>query len=81
MRAFFVRSLLKKKFGLQQTYSGWTEFVIGYELGVQFYAVETALEKFKKNKKYLQSLIYSRHSPMNKVDWNVQLPNSITFSK
>ena len=81
-RAGFIEEKLARErfiFGirkLQQTYGSWEEMVTAYIFGKQTETVHATLDFVSENMKYVKRLLTSPHSPMNKVDWNMKLPES-----
>ncbi|MGY0693730.1 DUF1266 domain-containing protein [Virgibacillus sp. FSP13] len=59
---------------LQQSYSSWEEMITAYAFGKQYETVHATLDFVSKNMKYVKRLLTSPHSPMNRVEWNVALP-------
>lgn len=61
---------------LQQAYGSWEEMITAYAFGKQTETVHATPDFVSTNMKYVKRLLTSPHSPMNKVDWNMKLPEA-----
>ena len=59
---------------IQQSYSGWNEYIAAYVAGSQFIAKDTSFSFVKMNHSYITKLFTAENSPFRKVDWDIDLP-------
>ncbi|NEW09903.1 DUF1266 domain-containing protein [Paenibacillus sp. SYP-B3998] len=59
---------------IQQSYSGWNEYIAAYVCGGQFVAKDNTFAFAKKNEAYLTKLFAAERSPLRQLDWDMQLP-------
>ena len=62
---------------IQQSYSGWNEYVTAYAAGSQFAAADTS-SYVRNNNAFIIKLFAAEDSPLRKVDWHMDLD---TFGK
>ena len=61
---------------LQQAYGSWEEMITAYAFGKQTETVHATPDFVSESMRYVKRLLTSPHSPMNKVDWNMKLPEA-----
>lgn len=59
----------------QQSYSGWSDYLNAFLIGRQFYASDINFSSSRSSNtvSYITSLLYSRKSPLLKLEWNHKL--------
>lgn len=56
----------------QHSYTGWDAYIIAFAAGVQFVDHQAATTYVNRSKELFNKLLYSRYSPMRRIDWNAQ---------
>ncbi|MEK8130326.1 DUF1266 domain-containing protein [Paenibacillus filicis] len=65
--------LLHFALSAQRAYANWSEYVIGYAAGLQYMNRDFSFSYTQEHKVVLTQLLTSRHSPFQKVSWNLKL--------
>ncbi|MFF2479552.1 DUF1266 domain-containing protein [Paenibacillus sp. NPDC058071] len=65
--------LLQFAASAQRDYKDWGEYVIGFAAGTQYVNRDLSFSYMQENKVVLTQLLTSRHSPFQKVSWNLNL--------
>lgn len=58
---------------IQKSYSSWHEYVTAFVCGTQFKASDITFAFPRAKEAHITKLFASKNSPMNKIDWNIDL--------
>lgn len=58
---------------IQRSYSDWEEYVTAYLAGAQFHTLDTEFNFIKNNSKFFERYFLDPKSPVNKIEWNIEL--------